>query len=158
MIKDRELYRRLISKCYMEDGSDCLIWGGAKSDGYGRTAPIEGETGAHRVMWILCNGPIAEGMQLDHLCRRRDCVRPAHLEVVTKAENMRRGAANGQALYNWKCQDPTHTRVERKGGIRCRECYREQQRLRMKKWRAKNPEAYAATQAAYRERKRESGP
>jgi hypothetical protein len=30
---------------------------------------------------------------LDHLCRRCECVRPDHLEAVTNAENIRRGAA-----------------------------------------------------------------
>jgi hypothetical protein len=31
-------------------------------------------------------------MHLDHLCRVRSCVNPAHLEPVTNAENCRRGA------------------------------------------------------------------
>lgn len=35
-------------------------------------------------------GEIPEGKQLDHLCRRRDCVAPYHLEPVTKRENERR--------------------------------------------------------------------
>jgi hypothetical protein len=30
---------------------------------------------------------------LDHLCRRRNCVCPSHLDPVTPAENIRRGAA-----------------------------------------------------------------
>ncbi|MGH9151353.1 MAG: HNH endonuclease [Acidimicrobiales bacterium] len=32
-----------------------------------------------------------EGLTLDHLCRDRRCVNPAHLEPVTVAENLRRG-------------------------------------------------------------------
>jgi hypothetical protein len=36
-------------------------------------------------------GPIPEGLQLDHLCRNRACINPAHLEPVTNLENLRRG-------------------------------------------------------------------
>jgi hypothetical protein len=37
-------------------------------------------------------GPIPSGMQIDHLCRNTLCVNPDHMEVVTNAENGRRGA------------------------------------------------------------------
>lgn len=37
--------------------------------------------------WV---GPIPEGMEIDHLCRNRNCINPTHLEVVTRGENMRR--------------------------------------------------------------------
>ena len=39
----------------------------------------------------MANGPIPAGMVIDHLCRNRNCVRPDHLEVVTPAQNTRRG-------------------------------------------------------------------
>lgn len=47
---------------------------------------------AHRWFYEQVKGPIPAGYQLDHLCRNRRCVNPAHLEVVTRRENMRRGA------------------------------------------------------------------
>lgn len=47
---------------------------------------------AHRYTYELLVGPIPEGLELDHLCRVRACVNPAHLEPVTHQENMRRGA------------------------------------------------------------------
>jgi len=46
---------------------------------------------AHIVAYELFVGPIPKGLQLDHTCRSRRCVNPAHLEVVTNRENSRRG-------------------------------------------------------------------
>lgn len=46
---------------------------------------------AHRVYYERHKGPIPDGLQIDHLCRNRRCVNPAHLEAVTKTENLRRG-------------------------------------------------------------------
>jgi len=46
---------------------------------------------AHRWMYERLRGTIAEGMQIDHLCRNRSCVNPDHMEVVSNAENSRRG-------------------------------------------------------------------
>jgi hypothetical protein len=40
--------------------------------------------------WEIANGPIPDGMTVDHLCRNRLCQNPGHLEIVTRAENTRR--------------------------------------------------------------------
>lgn len=45
----------------------------------------------HRVAYEEWVGPIAPGMQMDHLCRVRACCNPAHLEPVTPRENLMRG-------------------------------------------------------------------
>jgi hypothetical protein len=75
--------------------SPCWIWQlkTMKKTGYG-TLGIKGKHYlAHRVYYEQARGPIPEGMQLDHLCRVRECVNPDHLEPVTPQENTRRSRA-----------------------------------------------------------------
>lgn len=75
--------------------SGCWIWDGQiAKNGYGRIQARYGRGGqdyAHRVSYRLFVGEIPEGLELDHKCRVRCCVNPAHLEPVTSAENTRRG-------------------------------------------------------------------
>ncbi len=77
-------------------GTPCWLWTRALSaKGYGS---LGGSRSAHRASWELVNGPAVVGQIIDHLCRVRHCVNPEHLEAVTNAENVRRGAAARRAL------------------------------------------------------------
>lgn len=70
----------------------CWLWGATiDRDGYG-TLEHGGKRSAraHRVVYELEVGPIPAGLQLDHRCRVRNCVNPAHLEPVTHQENLAR--------------------------------------------------------------------
>jgi hypothetical protein len=69
----------------------CWLWTGALSDGYGRCHHEGRLHRAHRLTFELLAGPIPQGDVLDHLCRVRHCVNPAHLEAVTIGENVLRG-------------------------------------------------------------------
>lgn len=70
----------------------CIVWTAArKGQGYGSFWDGNRTLRAHRFSYELAVGPIPEGLQLDHLCRVRLCVNPAHLEAVTQEENQRRG-------------------------------------------------------------------
>lgn len=42
---------------------------------------------AHIVAWEHENGAVPDGLELDHLCRRRACCALIHLEPVTRREN-----------------------------------------------------------------------
>lgn len=80
----------------------CWIWKGAgNSAGYGRFRPVSGVlVYAHRYAYELANGPIQEGMSIDHRCHNRMCVNPNHLRVVSHKQNAenQRGAQRNNAV------------------------------------------------------------
>ena len=45
---------------------------------------------AHRYYYEQESGRIPDGLECDHLCRMRACVRPDHLDPVTRYEHSRR--------------------------------------------------------------------
>ncbi len=75
----------------------CMEWNAAvRKDGYGVFSMVRKDgkrrmRAAHRVSYEMFVGPIPEYMDIDHLCRNRKCVRPQHLEAVSRLENLRRG-------------------------------------------------------------------
>lgn len=78
--------------------SGCWTWIGARAGGAGRGGSLYGYVHkdgrmqpAHRAYWEATNGPVPEGLDLDHLCRNRLCVNLDHLEPVTRLENILRG-------------------------------------------------------------------
>lgn len=68
----------------------CWTWTAYRSpDGYGRFGIYTGRNAvAHRVSYELEVGPIPDGMNIDHKCHNRACVRPDHLRAVTQKQNV----------------------------------------------------------------------
>lgn len=79
----------------VEKTSTCWFWRGYKGkNGYGlinrkhfSKIPIL----AHRFSYEMLIGKIPYGLTLDHLCKKRNCVNPTHLEPVSLGENSIRG-------------------------------------------------------------------
>lgn len=72
----------------------CWLWHGRKNrNGYGRVRWMGKEPVAHRVVYELTHGPVADGLLLDHKCRVRNCCSPFHAEPVTPKTNTNRGEA-----------------------------------------------------------------
>lgn len=70
---------------------DCWLWTAFRRRGYGRFTVNGRMVNAHRYSFELAGGTVPDGLVLDHLCRNRSCVNPAHLEPVTSRVNTLRG-------------------------------------------------------------------
>ncbi len=76
-------------------GADgCWQWTGhLTQSGYGSIYFNRKATPVHRFAYELLVGKIPDGLVIDHLCRNRGCVNPAHLEPVTERVNILRGVS-----------------------------------------------------------------
>lgn len=109
--------------------NSCWVWRGfIAPSGYGSFNGRHGKKQAHRVSWELTMGEVVPGLTLDHLCRNRACVNPAHLEPVTMKVNVLRGegptAKNARKTHCDKGHEftATNTRIGRDGRRACRRC------------------------------------
>lgn len=112
----------------------CREWTHTRTPaGYGNVWQSGKRSLAHRLSFETFIGPIPDGLQLDHTCRNRLCINPAHLEPVTNRENTLRGvgetaqnAAKTHCIRGHDLSGPNML-VRPNGTRRCRVCQRMRQ-------------------------------
>lgn len=143
---------RIARSTTVDPVTGCWLWQRALSDysregsGYGQFQLRGVNIKAHRYSYEAFVGPIPDGLHIDHLCRIRRCVNPAHLEPVTCLENVRRSPiTHGKEP---RCPqghdyDAVNT-IWHKGRRYCRLCRDARNFL----WRNSTPEERASRKAA----------
>lgn len=125
---------------------DCWPWKkGTNGQGYGFYTWEGKQRLTHRIAYTLTNGPIPDGLQIDHRChtpdctdhtkcRHRLCCNPVHLKAVTNAENnaadRTRRHTGPRVTHCPKGHEYTedNTRIGTNGYRNCRTCERARKR------------------------------
>lgn len=115
---------RFWSKVDKTDG--CWLWIAGKTDkGYAHFNAPPYQTG-HLWLWVQTYGEVPAGFELDHLCRVRHCVNPAHLEPVTHRENLLRSSSRHLIAHRTDTCFRGHSlldaRMNHRGNRQCRTC------------------------------------
>lgn len=121
---------RLLEKRNIDENGCWRFTGYVEPRGYAKIwdEDIREKQYAHIVAYELWIGPIPEGLQIDHLCRVRDCFNPDHLEAVTHRENLLRGdtvvALNAVKTHciHGHFFDESNTYIDKYGKRHCRKC------------------------------------
>ena len=91
-----------MSKVDQGDGTGCWLWTGAVNRSSGNYGVFYDGTQKRKIRahhFLVPPLVKGSGMEYDHLCEKRLCVRPDHLEMVTHKENLRR--TRGKPMGPW---------------------------------------------------------
>jgi len=106
------LAERFWSKVRILTPDECWPWLAGTNQGYGWFKTEQGPDRAHRVAWVLCNGPIPDGLFVLHGCDNRPCCNPhpGHLFLGTHQDNMEDKVNKGR-----HAKGPPHSLVVARG-------------------------------------------
>jgi hypothetical protein len=146
-VTPRDIFRLALQVERSEAG--CWEWRGARTAGGYGAIWLEGKIRyAHRVVYELANGAIPDGFQIDHLCKNRGCVNPAHIEAVTQLVNNMRSdsicAKNARKEFCVHGHSLADASVNVLGHRKCRTCerrYKFNRRERRRLLKGREPES-----------------
>ena len=123
---------------YIIQENGCWEWVGSRrgTTGYAQMVIDHRNELMHRMMYARARGPIPKDSEIDHLCRNRGCVNPAHLEAVSHRTNVLRGTSpSGRNAIKTHCPRGHALRGNNlaraailRGGRNCRTCGRDRMR------------------------------
>lgn len=138
--------------------SRCWVWTRQRTEsGYG-VLPIKGRGMkqkpyyVHRLLYENTIGPAPQ--DIDHLCDNPGCLRPAHLEAVTHAENIRRAfeRLSGGSCVNGHTRTPENRAPwSEPGRWECLPCVRISNLAATHRYRAKRRAKLAALKEGAKE-------
>lgn len=123
--------RKFWAKVELKGPDECWPWTGYKApSGHGLTSHHSTPTLASRKAWVLSNGPIRDGLCVNHRCDNPLCCNPAHMYLGTRADNMVDMWAKRPAASRVLSGHPfvlTEQQMEelwqdRRAGLKLREC------------------------------------
>ncbi len=126
----------------VEKTGSCWNWTASLfKNGYGQFWAWGMKWYAHRFSYALHNDVLVTDMTINHLCKNRKCVNPAHLEQITRGENtLHKDSQSPSAINKRKTQCPRgheyngiNTWVEKNGTRHCRPCNTINKRLQRKR-------------------------
>lgn len=120
---------RFAARYEVDEVTGCWVWPTRTRLEYGRLAARGRSYAAHRFSYEVSTGvPLPTNLVLDHLCRNRPCVNPAHLEPVAQVINIRRGLSGASNAAKSHCpHGHAYTAantyvIPKTGGRTCRTC------------------------------------
>lgn len=115
-----EIRERIMQRVRKRGG--CWEWTGATSKfGHGRMKVAGRLESPHRLMWEEENGPIPRGLWVLHTCDNPRCVRPSHLFIGNRRDNMRDASKKGRLHVE---HPNKQTKVRGDGKVWCNRCKR----------------------------------
>jgi len=100
---------RFWKKVNKSGADDCWNWTAGKfRSGYGAFSVLTKLLKAHRISYMITNGPIPEGLFICHKCDNPSCVNPSHLWPGTNSDNLMDASRKGRIAFGLRSGSHTH--------------------------------------------------